>query len=63
MTRQEMAAMVGDCYWGGLVGPTAATEILAEAAGIDRGEAAGLLLSHPAPPLQDDPREADGRWI
>lgn len=62
MSKQEMAAMVGDCYWGGLLSSTEAMEVLADAAGIDRGEAAGLLLSHPAPPRRDDPREVDGRW-
>lgn len=63
MSKQEMAAMVGDCYWSGLLSSTEAMEVLADAAGIDRGEAAGLLLSHPAPPRTDDPRDDDGSWI
>lgn len=62
MTTQEMAAMVGDCYWGGLLSPVEAMDVLAEAAGIDRGVAAGLLLSTPAPPRCDPPRGDDGSW-
>lgn len=54
--------MVGDCYWGGLLSPVEAMDVLAEAAGIDRGVAAGLLLSTPAPPRCDPPRGDDGSW-
>lgn len=57
-----MAAMVGDCYWGGLISPVEAVDVLSDAAHIERGEAARLLLDVPAPPRRDDPREGDGRW-
>lgn len=53
-----MAAMVADCYWGGLVDQTEAMWILAEVAGIDPARAANLLLSVPARPGRDD----DGSW-